>query len=63
VNLETKDADRDLSPAQIVRILGGARAEHTPAMKGRIDKVGLMNDVASFTKRVQRPKVRTPPLS
>jgi hypothetical protein len=61
-----KDADRDLSHAQTIRlpykewaenhitrikgVLDGARAEHTQSVKDRIDEVGQMKDVVDLTK-------------
>ena len=75
---DRKDADRILSHAQIVRlpykewaenhiarikgVLDGARAEHTQAVKDRIDEVGQMKDVVSLTKGLfDVSKVRAPP--
>jgi F-type H+-transporting ATPase subunit b len=47
--------------ARIKGMLNGVRAEHTQAMKDRIDEVGQMKDVVSLTKRLfQISKVRTP---
>jgi len=44
-------------------VLDGARAEHTQAVKDRIDEVGQMKDVASLTKGLfEISKVRTPSL-
>jgi Mitochondrial ATP synthase B chain precursor (ATP-synt_B) len=77
---DRKDADRYLSHAQIVRlpykewaenhiarikgVLDGARAEHTQAVKDRIDEVGQMKDVVSLTKGLfDVSKVRAPLLS
>jgi hypothetical protein len=74
---DRKDADRKLPHAQTVRfpykewvknhiarikgVLDGAHAEHTQAVKDRIDEVGQMKDVVSFTKRLpESSKVRTP---
>jgi hypothetical protein len=75
---DRKDADRNLSHAQTVRlpykewaenhiarikgVLDGARAEHTQAVKDRIDEVGQMKDVVELTKGLfEISKVRTPP--
>ena len=46
--------------ARIKGVLGGACAEHTQTVKGRIDEVGQMKDVISLTKRLFS-KVRSPP--
>ena len=78
---DRKDADRNLSHAQTIRlpykewaenhiarikdVLDGARAEHTQAVKDRIDEVGQMKDVVDLTKGLfEISKVRTlpPPL-
>jgi hypothetical protein len=75
---DRKGADRNLSHAQTVRlpykewaenhiarikgVLDGARAEHTQAVKDRIDEVGQMKDVVDLTKGLfEISKVRTPP--
>ena len=75
---DRRDADRNLSHAQTVRlpykewaenhiarikgVLDGARAEHTQAVKDRIDEVGQMKDVVELTKGLfEISKVRTPP--
>lgn len=44
---------RDWAETQIAKIksvLNGARAEHTQAVKDRIDSVGQMKDVVSITE-------------
>jgi hypothetical protein len=48
--------------ARIKGVLDGARAEHTQAVKGRIDEVSQMKDVVSLTKGLfEISKVRTLP--
>jgi F-type H+-transporting ATPase subunit b len=48
--------------ARIKGVLDGARAEHTQAVKDRIDAVGQMKDVVSLTKGLFAvSKVRVPP--
>lgn len=48
--------------ARIKGVLDGARAEHTQAVKNRIDEVGQMKDVVSLTKGLfEVSKVRLPP--
>jgi F-type H+-transporting ATPase subunit b len=47
--------------ARIKGVLNGARAEHTQAVKDRIDEVDQTKDVVSLTKRLfEISKVRTP---
>ena len=48
--------------ARIKGVLDGARAEHTQAVKDRIDEVGQMKDVVELTKGLfEVSKVRTLP--
>lgn len=53
--------------ARIKGVLDGARAEHTQAVKDRIDEVGQMKDVVSLTEglfaisKVSIPRARAPP--